>query len=704
MANEEHLAKLRAGVEDWNRWRDERPEIEPDLRVATLEGVNLQGVNLNGVSLQGVNLKQANLQGAKLIRAHLQPHVVQDSYGGRARVQNATLEEANLGGADLSGARLDNVCLIGANLRNSILRGVALNGANLTKANMEGADLSQATLDGTDLTEANLSQARLEGVSFPKAKLPGAKLRGANLRDVHLEGATGVQAKQIAQADVSGATLPGDVHALQGLTAVEETSKSAKKLFLAMLLGCAYASLTIFSTLDAKLITNSSTSPLPIIQTPVPIAGFFYVAPVILLSMFFYFHLYMQRLWHLLSGLPAVFPDGTALDDRAYPWFLNGLVRSHFLRLRMERPPLSRVQAGISVFLAWWSVPFTLVLFWLWYIRVHDSIGTGLHIFYLTVAIFSAARFQRLARNTLRGAIVHPIRFRENWKNRQPYIEILNRSHRFAALLVAVVMLAFFISGQSMNGAPNEPIPRALRHISLRNFVDLTNQEVSVKPPNWYRDRTLMALRDQIEAYRDKAEMMGIREGGIKKDQNWEIIVGARLSYANLNHAQAVGAFLVNADLNMADLRKTNLARANLTGASLDRADLRGGVLAGATLMYTKFSSAILVGVDLRDADLTGADLTGATLMGANLGPQYPEIIYLMGGNRPPIRQRANRGANLTAANLFMANLAGADLSGSILKGANLRGANLSKVKNLTREQVESAIIDDSTILPDYLK
>ncbi len=97
-----------------------------------------------------------------------------------------------------------------------------------------------------------------------------------------------------------------------------------------MLLGCAYAWLTIATTTDARLLTNSASSPLPIIGTDIPIAWFYWAAPVLLLGLYSYFHLYLQRLWEGLSELPAVFPDGKALHKNAYPWLLNGLVRAHF--------------------------------------------------------------------------------------------------------------------------------------------------------------------------------------------------------------------------------------------------------------------------------------------------------------------------------------------------------------------------------------
>jgi hypothetical protein len=36
MANQEHLAILRQGVQAWNTWREANPEIRPDLREAEI--------------------------------------------------------------------------------------------------------------------------------------------------------------------------------------------------------------------------------------------------------------------------------------------------------------------------------------------------------------------------------------------------------------------------------------------------------------------------------------------------------------------------------------------------------------------------------------------------------------------------------------------------------------------------------------------
>jgi hypothetical protein len=47
MANPEHLEILKQGVERWNTWRKERPDVGPDLRGAHLQ-MRLSGADLLG--------------------------------------------------------------------------------------------------------------------------------------------------------------------------------------------------------------------------------------------------------------------------------------------------------------------------------------------------------------------------------------------------------------------------------------------------------------------------------------------------------------------------------------------------------------------------------------------------------------------------------------------------------------------------------
>ena len=75
MANEEHLAILRQGVEVWNKWREGNPYIRPDLSNATLPsflgGANLVEADLSEANLRGSYLVEAALMGADLARANL---------------------------------------------------------------------------------------------------------------------------------------------------------------------------------------------------------------------------------------------------------------------------------------------------------------------------------------------------------------------------------------------------------------------------------------------------------------------------------------------------------------------------------------------------------------------------------------------------------------------------------------------------------
>src|SRR5215467_16084556 len=71
MANDEHVAILRQGVAAWNTWRDENPNIFPDLSKETLTNAPLSRANLFGATLIETNLTGADLSRAKLIFANL---------------------------------------------------------------------------------------------------------------------------------------------------------------------------------------------------------------------------------------------------------------------------------------------------------------------------------------------------------------------------------------------------------------------------------------------------------------------------------------------------------------------------------------------------------------------------------------------------------------------------------------------------------
>lgn len=66
MANKEHVKKLYEGVEAWNKWREEKPEVRPDLSEENLRAIELPHINFRGANLIGTNLGFTNLYKADL--------------------------------------------------------------------------------------------------------------------------------------------------------------------------------------------------------------------------------------------------------------------------------------------------------------------------------------------------------------------------------------------------------------------------------------------------------------------------------------------------------------------------------------------------------------------------------------------------------------------------------------------------------------
>jgi Pentapeptide repeats (8 copies) len=137
MANDEHVAMLKKGVDAWNAWRSENPDIRPDLSNADLREANLRGADLSEANLSEASLFEANLSEANLWRANL---------------LGAFLGEANPGGANLRGAHLSWANLMKANLSQADLSEASLTKASLGVANLRGANLSEANLGGADLS------------------------------------------------------------------------------------------------------------------------------------------------------------------------------------------------------------------------------------------------------------------------------------------------------------------------------------------------------------------------------------------------------------------------------------------------------------------------------------------------------------------------------------------------------------------------
>ncbi|HEY9851225.1 MAG TPA: pentapeptide repeat-containing protein [Leptolyngbyaceae cyanobacterium] len=211
MANEQHWHLLKKGVEVWNEWRNQYPEIVPDLseaqlhqedlggvnligadlRFCDLSGANLMGANLHSSDLSNANLSEAYLSNANLFEANLCEAILREAYLfeanlGRVNLNGADLQWVYLGQADLSGTYMIEANLYEADLRGAYLIGTNLSDANLQRANLSGADIQAADLRRANLAGANLIGARLIRTNFEQANLTGCAIYGISCWELNL--------------------------------------------------------------------------------------------------------------------------------------------------------------------------------------------------------------------------------------------------------------------------------------------------------------------------------------------------------------------------------------------------------------------------------------------------------------------------------------------------------------------------------------
>jgi uncharacterized protein YjbI with pentapeptide repeats len=174
---------LNQGIQVWNEWREENPDIVIDLSGTDLSERDLQGFNLNKADMSGTDF-----YGAYLVEADM----------SEANLNKAAFDEADLVETNLSKANLEKSYLFATNLSDANLRG-----ANLQGANLRGANLTEAWVGGTVFGSNDLSETiGLEEVEFEfpfsvststiqlsKGKIPEVFLRGCGLSDWEIESA-----------------------------------------------------------------------------------------------------------------------------------------------------------------------------------------------------------------------------------------------------------------------------------------------------------------------------------------------------------------------------------------------------------------------------------------------------------------------------------------------------------------------------------
>jgi hypothetical protein len=176
-------------------------------------------------------------------------------------------------------------------------------------------------------------------------------------------------------------------------------------------------------------------------------------------------------------------------------------VRKYSIHLKDKHPVLSSIQVNLSRFLAWWLVPFTLLCFWVSYLRRHDWGLTLLHIAMIVVSVVTGIFFYLIHSKTLR---------RERSTSRDK-IPLKSKAALFLiGIILCLLSLSVIdgvspypieqmrmenvkfnlwdeylnISGLEVKGVRTW-VPRMFEFFGFIPFVDLDGVDVSIKPPNW---------------------------------------------------------------------------------------------------------------------------------------------------------------------------------------------------------------------------
>ena len=600
--------------------------------------------------------------------------------------------------ADFSRGNLEGADLIDARLQDAIFN----------KANLKRADLMLADLRGASLLQADLQDTNLLGTMFQQSSLQAARLNGA----------TGLFGRQLAGANLFGAVLPAETSPIEGLKNVTQVAGRAGWFLLLNLVLSALTCLRIFTTTDSQLLKNAPALPFFGMQADVPFIPFYLFGPVVILSVYVCFHLYLQRLWDGAAQLPAIFQDGRTLDS-CLPWFAKWSARRHFKWLRSTRSPLAFLEAGIAMFFLYWVTPAVVLLFWGRYLTLEDLRGTSALVLLVGGAVAAAMNFPRMVGKAFRADSLRPVGANGIAKK---------ASRRKAARLrvivpIGVCVLLLLLSFGTILGAPHG-IARSnesgnfgfkswaadiLWSAGYSPYGQLTEADVSTKPPGWSGKEGDIALVKGASLNHLRLRYVQAYGAFFVKARLWQAdLRNAYLSEADLREANLRQADLQFADLDRAKLSRASLQEADLRNANLDRSDLQGAnlssvVLSDATLLDATLDGANLYKADLRSvllqrASLKQADLREANLENANLTMANFQEAYLtstkMGNSR--LHQADLSLAILTDTDLRKSDLSGADLRGAIVRGAdltgaNLQGANLTGAVGLTASQICSA-------------
>jgi len=457
----------------------------------------------------------------------------------------------------------------------------------------------------------------------------------------------------------------------QHLDQIAAISQNARGTWFSLILVLLFSVIAVAGVDDKDFFVFGAGLSLPVIGYTVPVVSFFYAAPVIVLGLYAYLHLYLLNLWHLLGELPCELPDGRQLEDAVYPWIATSAVIS--LKRKKHHRPFTWLTRLVVFLLVWAAAPGALLYIWWRSVVPHDLLLTSWAGVLAGAALIGGMQSLWACLT----AITPAKKTRPLW----PFES--GQALKVGMITLAVLIL---IVGELRSKGSIETQWGPLGSDDFLYSAQLYRVELVERPSDWLsHDEAFEKFKVK---YSNKARI-DLR----KPDQDADWITDAKEAF--LQERTGKIDSLKQRSLRGIDLRKADLRQAFVAGADLTGANLSGADLNSAIMEQTELNGADLRFARLNDAALSYAELNGAELHGALLNGA---VLY---------------GAKLNGAELWGAALNGAELWGAALNGAELVNASFqfaftisvdfSETSNLTQSQLNSLYAVDTTELPTRL-
>ncbi|MGH6900086.1 MAG: pentapeptide repeat-containing protein [Geminicoccaceae bacterium] len=473
--------------------------------------------------------------------------------------------------------------------------------------------------------------------------------------------------------------LPARIDKLQA--AASTASAHARNVYVTFLLFGLYLAIIFGSTTHEQLLRESPVT-LPLLNVGLPLVGFYWVAPALLvllhLNLLIQLYLLSQKLHRLDRAIRLVGDVEQADEQRAqlYPFTFSQML------IGWQREALMRSLIWLMVWLTVFVLPVVLLLAGqVRFLPYHDAWTTMWHRFLVAADVLLVLNFWRPIRHPKDRPLTYPLR----WLWHQMKVLPLT----LGALALSILVFTFpgdpetldpgsdlapakAVSGlwQEEKDDFGDPMDEWLLAVAPESLVARGGGHPILRPTRYLFSRLPFLQRNLVVQETNLVVSWPTRA---QIDQH-----GEDLAWQNFGAPPILsGRDLRYADLTRSILVRGNFDEANLQGASLWGANLQGAFLLNANLQSARLNDAnlqgaLLAGAKLQGADLSAANLQGATLWNVNLqGADFAvanlQGVSLWGGNL--------QGARLIGADLQGAALANANLQGAVLWGANLQGA-----------------------------